>query len=248
MAIDSFLSDAVREKLVTAPYPYLVTGSHASFQYHCWLSPTPGVTVLRVYKVDTPRWLEYLNGEKVCPFLTTPTTRQVAECESAVVLRYDLEAAVYSRRRIKDGICYESAEDLCIGLLIAARGESSLSEVAAILVAQRGRLDWEYLIERATASGQAASLGILAELVNQEVGHTLVPAAVIERLRRQAQRERVLEVFPPYHQRRPARRSRKDMPVSAYQEISARWRIPVALPGYVVSKVVFDLRSRWVER
>lgn len=247
MAIDDLLSDTVKEKLVTASYPYLVTGSHAAFQYHHWLSPTPGVTVLRVYEMDTSRWLEYLEGEKVCAFPATPTTRQVAERENAVVLRGNLEPVAYSRRQIKDGICYEPAEDLCIGLLVAAKGQSSLSEVVAILVAQRERLDWKYLIERATASDQAASVGILAELVNQETGRALIPVAVIERLRRQAQRERVSGIFPLYRQRRPTWRSRKNMPISTYPETSARWKVPVALPGYVVGKVVFDLRPHWAE-
>jgi len=62
-------------------------------------------------------------------FLVTPTTRHVAECENAVVLRGNLETEAYSHCQVRDGICYESAEDLCIGLLAAARGESSLSLV-----------------------------------------------------------------------------------------------------------------------
>ena len=35
---------SVQRRLVVASCPYLVTGSHAAFQYHRWLFPTPGVS------------------------------------------------------------------------------------------------------------------------------------------------------------------------------------------------------------
>ncbi|MBL7063471.1 MAG: hypothetical protein ISS49_04585 [Anaerolineae bacterium] len=235
----------LRQKLAVAPRHYLVTDTHASFQHHRWLFPAPGVVALRIYPDDSSWWQKHLAVAGVHASTEPPGRKEVIGKGFVVVLRSDLTPSLHARRQIVQGVSYESAEDSCLNLLAQARGESAYAEVAAILVAGRETLDWVYLVEQTTTTGQAVALGILAEIVNREAGRELIPQTVIEQLRERTSHHPI-GTFPPHPPRRwLRRRAIKGADSGSYPRSSARWGTQVFLPRHVVGKVVFDLRPRW---
>ena len=245
---DGILPRLIWQRLGVALHPYLITGFHAAFQYHHWLSPTAGLVGLRVYPADLSWWQKHLAVAGIHVSLKPPTRQDVTGEAVVVVLKSDLVPSLHARRQITQGVSYESAEDLCLNMLAQARGESAYAEVAAILVARRETLDWAYLIERAATTGQTMTLGILAEITNHEAGCELIPQEVIERLREQVP-PRPTDIFPAHPSRRWTwQQKAKGTETGSYPESSARWRTQVVLPRHVVGKVVFDLRPRWASR
>ena len=222
-------------RLANTNKPYLITGPQAAYKYHRWLTPLENLVTLQVYAEDVPTWRQ-MAKEGCRVFETPPTTAHVQAVQEAIILDPVLEPERYQRRRIIDGLSFIAPEDLCLDLVERARGETSLAEATAILIAQRDTLAWDVLMDQAERRGLTRRLGALLEAISVESKNDVVPQEVIEELYRQAGKERSsLEesVYPPG-------RHRAVPPL--YRPIAERWGIRLALPRYVIGKVLFDLR------
>lgn len=226
--------DWLARRLVNLDRPYLITGPQAAYEYHRWLTPLENLATLQVYAEDVPVWRQ-VDGEGCRVFEALPTTAQVHAVQAAIILAPTLEPKRYRRRRIIDELAFIAPEDLCLDLVERARGETSLAEAAAILIAQRDSLAWDVLVDEAERRGLSHHLGALLEAINAEMETGFVPLEVIEELYHRAGAGRSLPeqiVYPPgRHQSVP----------SIYRPIAERWGIHLTLPRYVISKVIFDL-------
>lgn len=228
--------------------PYLVTGPQAAYEYHRWLTPMENLVSLQVYAEDVSawHWIDDLDvGDHTCQvFDHPPTSAEVLEVQSletvsgAIILQPTLEPARYRRRHVIGGLALVAPEDLCLDLLERARGETSVSEAAAIIIAQRDALAWDTLLNQAERRGLARRLGVLLDVINTETEAEVIPLRIIEELGR-----RVDAMHDTQEIERYAVGRHRSSP-SSYQPIGDRWGMEVFLPRYVVGKVAFDLQPQ----
>jgi len=224
-------------RLIRLDQPYLITGPQASYEYHRWLTPLENLVTLQVYAEDVPLWLQMAGGG--CRvFETPPNTTQVRAAQEAIILDSTLEPERYQRLRVIDGLAFIALEDLCLDLVERARGETSLAEAAAIIIAQRDFLAWDVLLDQAEQRGLARRLGALLDAINAEAEATLVPPEAIKELGR-----RVDMVHPPLEEAIYPPGRHRSVP-SSYRPIAERWGVRLALPRYVIGKVVLDLQPQ----
>lgn len=221
-------------RLANLDSPYLITGPQAAYAYHHWLTPLENLATLQVYAADTSTWRQ-VAGEECHVFESPPTTTQVQMVPEAIILDPTLTPERHQRRRLIDGLAFIAPEDLCLDLVERARGETSLAEAAAIILTQRDTLDWNSLPGLAERRRLARRLGALLEAINVETEIDIIPQDVIEALHHRVGAEYPSEggtVYPPgRHQSVPPQ----------YQPITERWDIHLALPCYVIGKMIFDL-------
>jgi hypothetical protein len=217
---------------------YLVTGPQAAFEYHRWLTPLENLVTLQVYAQEVPLW-RGMSGEGCRVFEAPPTTAQVRAAPQVVILDPTLEAERYRRRRTTSGLTFIAPEDLCLDLLARARGETSLGEAAAIIVVQRDALAWDLLLEQAERRGLARRLGALLDVINVETEERLAPPEAIRELGRWVEK-----MTPPLEKGVYPPGRRQTIPI-LYQPIAERWGVRLALPRYVIGKVVMDLQPQW---
>ena len=228
--------------------PYLVTGPQAAYEYHRWLTPMENLVSLQVYAEDVSAWhrMEDLDvdGHTCQVFDQPPTSAEVLEVQAlesvsgAIILQPTLEPARYRRRNIIGGLAFVAPEDLCLDLLERARGETSVSEAAAIIFAQHDALAWDTLLDQAEVRGLARRLGVLLDVINTEAETEIVPQRIIEELGRLVDTTRDSKEIDQY----VVGRHRSTPP--SYQPIGERWGMEVFLPRYVVGKVAFDLQPQ----
>lgn len=160
--------------------------------------------------------------------------------KKAVILDPTLASEQYQRQHIIDGLAFIAPEDLCLDLLEHARGETSLAEAAAIIIAQRDVLVWDILLNQAERRGLARRIGVLLEVINTEAETEVIPSKIIEELGL-----RVGTTHPPAETERYTVGRHRSIP-SSYRPIGERWGMDIVLPRYVISKVAFDLQSQWM--
>ncbi len=158
------------------PGDYLIIGPRASYIYHHWLMPIHKMIDLRIRPADLSAWQAALTA----PWTVStqiPTITQIRAAVRLTRLEPTLTDTLYYRRRVIDGLNFISPEDLSVELLACASTQISLSECAALLIAQRATLAWEYLAERAAAVGLLVRLQQIVTAVNREAGLPLLPHA-----------------------------------------------------------------------
>lgn len=221
-------------RLARLDSPYLITGPQAAYAYHQWLTPLENLATLQVYAEDVSTWRQ-LAGKECHVFESPPTTTQVHATPEAIILDPTLTPERHQRRRVIEGLAFVAPEDLCLDLVERARGETSLAEAAAIILTQRDTLDWNTLLDLAERRGLARRLGALLEAINAEMEIDIIPQDVTEALHRRIDPQRPSDegtVYPPGRHR--------SVPPQ-YRPIAERWDIHLALPRYVIGKVIFDL-------
>ena len=229
--------DWLVRRLTRLNRPYLITGPQAAYEYHRWLTPLENLVTLQVYAEDVPLWHQMV-GEGCHVFETPPTTIQVRAVQEAIILDSTLEPERYRRRRVIDGLAFITPEDLCLDLVERARGETSLAEAAAIIIAQRDFLVWDVLLDQAEQRGLTRRLGALLDAINTETEANLVPPEAVKELGRRVD----MVHLPPEEAIYPPGRHRS-VP-SSYRPIVDRWGVRLALPRYVIGKVVLDLQPQ----
>ncbi len=164
------------------PGDYLIVGAHASYAYHHWLMPIKKMIELRVRSQELALWQTTL-APPWTVLTEIPTMTQIRSALRIALLEPALNDALYNRRRVVVGLDWISPEDCFVELLARAATQISLSECAALLVAQRTTLDWEYLAERATFYGLATRLRGMVKAINRAIEQPLLP---IERINHHA--------------------------------------------------------------
>jgi hypothetical protein len=210
--------------------PYLITGPQAAYQYHRWLAPLENLIPLQVYAEDVSDWRQ-MREAMWQVFEETPTTSQIQGVKKAIILDPTLESERYQRRWVIEGLTFIAPEDLCLDLIERARGETSLAEAVAILIAQRDRLNWDVLVNQAEQRRLARHLGAVMEALNTEAQTSLVSQEVIVELHHRHHSPPEKIIYPPG-------RHRSVPPV--YQPITKQWGVNLVLPRYVISKVLLD--------
>jgi len=216
---------------------YLITGPQAAYEYHRWLTPLENLVTLQVHAEDVPVWRQ-MAGQGCHVFENPPTSAQVRATPEAIILAPTLKPGRYRRRHMLGGLAFVAPEDLCLDLLERARGETSLAEAAAIIIAQRHALAWDVLLNQAERRGLARRLGALLDAINTETETDLAPSETIKELGRRLG----TSTFPLEPGVYPPGRHRSVPPL--YQPLVERWGVRLALPRYVIGKVVMDLQAQ----
>lgn len=154
------------------PEPYLVTGPQAAYLYHRWLSPMTKIINIRILKEDVSTWQRILNSPWLV-FSQAPTLTQVHRATRVAILEPYLTETLWSRRVIHQGLAFISPEDLCLHFLRTATTQTRLSELSALLIKQKERLDWQYLFDQAGRSWLLDRLMTVMQTINDEAGRTL---------------------------------------------------------------------------
>jgi len=224
-------------RLIHFDLPHLIVGPQAAYEYHRWLTPLENLVTLQIYAEDAPFWNQM--AEEGCHvFETPPTTAQVHAAQEAIILDSTLEPKRHQRQRMIDGLAFIAPEDLCLDLLDRARGETSLAEAAAIIIVQRAFLAWDLLLDQAEQRGLARRLGALLDAINAETEKALIPTEAIKELGRL-----VDTTLPPLEKAIYPPGRHRSIP-SSYRPIGERWGVRLALPRYVIGKVVLDLQPQ----
>ncbi|HKZ68926.1 MAG TPA: hypothetical protein VJ020_02540 [Anaerolineales bacterium] len=217
-------SDARAMLAVQMPLPgdYLIVGPHASFAYHRWLRPIPKMIHLRIRAGDLAQWQTALAP----PWVTRVSPPASADTQSAMrlaILETGLTDALHARRRMMSGLAYISPEDWCVALTREAKTQIAISEVAALLVAQRQKLDWAYLNRQIAAAELGERFTRIIETINREAGRPLLP-------------------LPPF-----VAAYALDTPLPEFPQPYTRFDQPWHVKRATIAKVLQDLRAKWQE-
>ncbi|MEK7728058.1 MAG: hypothetical protein AAB354_06550 [candidate division KSB1 bacterium] len=166
------------DRLKQAAFPYVITGSHASFQYHHWLLPVANILEVRIHPEDLSSWVQTLRAETIYVDEKPPTSKMMKDLEGAVVLSKSLTREFYDRKRIIANLCYESPEDLCLEFLKSIATETASMEILALLLAQRRGLQWEYFSTCLLHARLGREAGILLDVINEHTRQSLMPLAI----------------------------------------------------------------------
>ncbi len=202
------------------PGDYLIIGPHAGFAYHRWLYPIAKMLHLCVRAEDVARWQTALTPPWVI-HLSPPISDEARAAVRLAILDPSLTDALYARRRILDGLTYISPEDWCVALLKEARTQIAISEVAAVLVAQRRNLDWEYLNSQVAAAELGERFTRIIEMINREADRLLLP-------------------LPPF-----AASYALILPLQEFPQPYTRLDQPWHVKRAAIAKVLVDLRAKW---
>ena len=168
-------SDAVAQLTTQAerlPTPYLITGAQAAYLYHHWLRPIAKMVNLCILADALEQWRSVLAAPwLVC--VETPTLTQVRPASCVAILEVGLTEALYQRRVMYDSLAFMSPEDVCLQLLEKANTTIALSELAALLIAQKDKLDWSYL-QQQTNPSQRQRLADVIHAINTGAGYMLL--------------------------------------------------------------------------
>ncbi len=231
-------------KLKTTRLPYVITNSHASYQYHRWLLPVANILELRIRLEDFDLWQQFFQAETIHVSETPPASEMMKRLDLAVVLTKNLTNPIYDHKRTISDLHYESPEDLCLDFLEAAVTETTLMEALALLLTQRQALRWEYFCERVTEMNHSLEAGILLDVINEHTHQGLMPSAITDLLFEHANRHEELksEYFPfTWRVKQALRQHRENDLAITYAQTSRKWGHKVVLPRYLMDKLVLDL-------
>lgn len=163
------------------PGSYLIAGPQAAYTYHRWLSPIAKVLNVRIPEGDVARWQAAL-APPWTVFTKTPSLTQVRPATRVAILEPYLSEALHQRRVIRKGLAFISPEDLCVQLLITATTQVALSEIAALLIAQKDTLDWGYLLRHTSSSQSGQRLIEIVQAINHAAGRNLLQEVVVPKI------------------------------------------------------------------
>jgi len=202
------------------PGDYLIVGPHASYAYHHWMFPIAKMIHLRIRADDLEKWPAVL-GEPWTVRASPPTSDDARGAVRLAILEIKLTDALLSRRRVINGLTYISPEDLCVELLKAEKSQILISEVAALLVSQRQKLDWDYLCRQVVVANMGERLTRIIETTNHEAGRALLP-------------------LPPF-----AASYASATPLPEFPQPYTRFDQPWHVKRSTIAKVLMDLRAKW---
>ena len=214
-------------------------GAQASYQYHQWRTPPPGVYELIIEKKEFDTWYSYLGDSQIAVDKIFPTSKDSQRYSEVVVLILEWTEDLWENRNWIDGVAYIAPDDLLFRL-IQAQNEASVSEALAILVTRQKYWDWAKLASNIKNRRLVRQFGCLFEVLNREANQDIVPEKIIHSLFDLVQDTvgEAVFTFPL-----DARRERiSGSTPQHYSAIGHRWGLDVGLPRYVVTKVLDDLR------
>jgi hypothetical protein len=161
------------------PAPYLLTGPHAAYFYHRWLSPISKMIELSVSKDNLADWQQILAPPWVA-LREPPTYTQLRQATRMAILRPNINQQLWARRIKHQGLPFISPEDLALELLQEAKTSLGWSEIAALLIKQRDTFDWSYLLNKMGPSWLSHRLREIVHSINQVAGHSLIQTPLLE--------------------------------------------------------------------
>ncbi len=218
----------VTEKLREAAgfLDYYVNGAYAAYHYHRYSAP--GTLDISVRPDQLPTWIALLSEANVA--LSTDDIQAERLADTSIHLHSDFEEKYTDHVRVIEEIRYLSPEILII--LGIVRERPPLEDVLAILVVQRGRLNWETLLTLSDAYNASRFLGCLLEVLNFEARKPLFGLSHISGLRRRSNLHARLD-FPSRLRGQPAE--------ERYAAIASKWNLRLHVSHAVVSKITTDL-------
>lgn len=252
------------EKLVfiNDKLPYAVTGSHAAYHYHRYMTP-PRVFEIKIEPQDEGKWIAFLTDERTRVFVGgVIETRKIS---NYVKLLHSTRPIDSIRTKTKEGYYIEKPEFILIELL-ERQTQTAIVEATAIILLNRDKLRWSGrsgIVNLAKGLGLSRGLGFLLDAINFEAHRPLIAPEVIENIKEDVSGKSD-EVFPRNdiflsrfrelrnklaHRALLTKREVEELErakerFEGYKELSERWGIRAILPRHVVRKVLEDLGAR----
>lgn len=251
------LEDKLR--LINEKISYVLTGSHAAYEYHRYLNP-PKVYEIKVYPNDEGKWIAFLTDEDTRVFLDNVIqTRSARNYIKLVNTNFNIANI---RKKTESGIYIEKIEYLLLELL-NRETETSIKEIVAIIIKNLDIINWfgdEGLTKIITESNDIRRLGFILEVINYESESRIIDENIIKNLQK-AQTDSIPYIFPKddvllerYNDLRNKLSHRSLITeeeidnyrnsIEKYQEYSklgAKWGILSILPRHIIRKVLMDM-------
>lgn len=235
--------------------PYCLTGRTAAYFYSDWRYTPEKLFEIAISPAEKPKAYAYLKNPRTYVSDSLGTSRDFEGYDEIVVLDPRSDVVSLPVREI-DGLKVLAPEALLIELIEASE-EIFISEAVALLVAQRGALDWALIAEQLALRKLIRPGGGLCEVINTEAGSEVVPVSFIQELFARVSVTPDEKPYPfPLHARAltptgKTQRKNKLMPTTQVAErmaassqvtaIAARWGLEWRLPGPAIRKVLADL-------
>ncbi len=234
--------------------PYCLTGRTAAYFYSDWRYTPEKLFEIAIPTAERPKVYAYLKNPRTYVSDSLATSRDFEGFDEIVVLHPRSDVVSLPVREI-DGLKVLAPEALLIELIEASE-EIFISDAVALLVAQRGALDWALITEQLALRKLIRPGGGLCEVINAEAGSEVVPVSFIQELFASVSVTPDEKPYPfPLHalavtHTGKAQRKDKLMPTQVSQRkaaspqvmaIAARWGLEWRLPGPAIRKVLADL-------
>jgi len=255
---------SLTEKLVfiNEKLPYAVTGSHAAYYYHRYMTPAR-VFEIKIEPQDEGKWIAFLTDEKTRVFVgDVIETRKIS---NYVKLLHSTRPIDLIRTKTKEGYYVEKPEFILIELL-ERQTQTAVAEATAIILLNKDKLKWsgrDGIVSLAKSLGLSRGLGFLLDTINFEAHRPLIEPELIESIK-EGVSGKSDEVFPRndvflsrFHELRnklvhKALLTKKEVEelerarerFEGYKGLSEKWGIQAILPRDVVRKVLEDLGAR----
>ena len=241
--------------------PYVITGSHAAYYYHHYLSP-PKTIEIKIHLADAGKWIAFLTNEKTRVFLGDVI--ETGKIDNYVKLIDGSRRAIdYIRTKTKEGYYIEKPEFLIIEFL-ERQTQTSIVEAVAIILTNRTRFLWNNtsvsLPNLAKTYGVSRRLGFLLDAINLETRRKIINPKIIELIKKDAE-GKVDDVFPrdevilakisdlrnkTAHQVLLTEKEKAEVDklkehFLSYESLSEKWGMLIILPRLVIHKVLEDL-------
>jgi len=252
------------EKLVfmNAKLSYAITGSHAAYYYHRYMSP-PKVLEVKIEPQDEGKWIAFLTDERTRVFIGDVI--EARKISNYVKLLHSARPINLIRAKTEEGYYIEKPEFLLMEFL-ERQTQTSIVEAIAIILQNKDRLKWhgiDGVVDLAKRSGFSRRLGFLLDAINFESSKPVIETGTIQEIKSDV-KGKSAEIFPRDEmflsrfqelRNRSVHRAlltteeieeltRMKGRFEGYRELSEMWGIQAILPRDVVRKVLEDLGVR----
>lgn len=239
--------------------PYVITGSHAAYHYHNYLSP-PKMVEIKINLSDAGKWIAFLTDEKTRVFLSDVIeSRKIC---NYVKLLHSNRAIDYTRTKTKEGYFVEKPEFLIIELL-ERQTQTSIIEAIAIILTNKTNLLWSGptgLPNFAKTWGISRRLGFLLDAISLEARRKIINPKIIEIIKKDAE-GKVDDIFPRDEiflakfrdlrnkiahnvlltDKEKIEIEKLKLQFEGYEKLGEKWGMQIILPKIVIHKVLEDL-------
>ena len=240
---------------------YAVTGSHAAYYYHHYMTPAK-VLEMKIEPQDEGKWIAFLTDERSRVFIgEIIETRKIS---NYVKLLHSARPVDSIRAKTEEGYYIEKPEFLLMELL-ERQTQTSIVEAMAIIL-QKDQLKWHSsngVVDLAKTLGFSRRLGFLLDAINFESSKPVIEAEIIQDIKGGV-KGKSDEIFPrdeillsrfrelrnrSVHQALLTTEEIEELTrmkerFEGYRELSEKWDIQAILPRDVVRKVLEDLGVR----
>jgi len=245
------LGIAARLRAIDGRLQYSLTGQTATYFYSDWRYTPEKLFEIAVLETESVKAYAYLKNPSTYVSESVPSSRDFEAYEEVVILHPRADMALLPVKEI-DGLRVLAPEVL-LAELIETSEEVSACDAIALVVAQRGRLDWTEMATQLERRKLIRVGGCLFEIINAEAGFEVVSLDFIQSLSARVSVSLDEKPYPfPLRVAAGDKKETKQGRLGSHTEkieaispdfkaIAIKWGIEWRLPNRLVHKVLADI-------